>query len=851
MMETLYEEEARLNLPNINILHIKAALNLLIKYNTNEEDTKFAINLFFDIARKITELNNETAFNNEEKKTIGNLIAVAYDNLYTISTDTIPTNCDSDIPMKIQVWAFLKAIKENPSESYDKIKDEKFSIFPFLETIKMIFLLRDTESKLVFPIGDILHMIFESYQLFTHLNDEDRQTFFSIVNIALMVFKEEDESKYQELEKKINSFKLNFLLYGDNIIKIDQIQTNFKYNKVFIVVSPTQNKIYIHVDANNKDYFKGQKNLIEERNENNGYIFGYHIEQDWSNDEQLTSFDEELEKGDIEIKRSLLKILFDDNNYNILARNFLIKNKNNVIRPLNPYAAKDEYVILDDKQVQRSLRRTIFNKYFSKIIIKGQGMNALTFGTIYFLHECLPNKDITSIFDEINQSECLQNSALSAFINKYPEHFEDITMALYKEFSRVSDSKILFNIKPLEVLLYPIRPNLRKCLSDILKQEHDVDLAEYTIKHFQNKNNFPQKDRIHGDDFEDEDDMYLIKTGEEYYYYKKYQNLLYGLNLIQENQALIEENDILQNEHYKQLKSLLENATKLQWSHYYNFEKDVPLSIQDLTLMRLYYHAVAYTKHNKTALENLIDFLCQLTQIQGEALNNAEIQTLITSQNALVVCKNVSAYRNSMYDMLNKYVKINHMLPLPWAESLNIRKINSGKFAIDRGRGYYNIVDKVCFIFDNSLSGNSTANTLKQYFNFNNSYNFKLQEYKLCENNKTSLLRLSEIIKVNNIKDIFVIVLYWTKTAREEIEKTIDIINDKEKLAITPFFPKTNELKYNYHQIELANNIYGEDAVNKDCIYVFREFNQPKMNWLKAEEAFKPSSITSIALRKQ
>ena len=150
MMETLSEVEARFNLPNINIQHIKAALNLLIEYNTNEENKEFAINLFFDVARKITELNNETAFNIEEKETIGNLIAVAYDNLYTISTDTMPVNCDGDIPMKVQVWAFLKAIKENPSKSYDKIKDDKFSIFPFLETIKMIFLLRDAENKLVY-----------------------------------------------------------------------------------------------------------------------------------------------------------------------------------------------------------------------------------------------------------------------------------------------------------------------------------------------------------------------------------------------------------------------------------------------------------------------------------------------------------------------------------------------------------------------------------------------------------------------------------------------------------------------------------------------------------------------------
>ena len=849
MMETLSEVEARFNLPNINIQHIKVALNLLIEYNTNEENKEFAINLFFDVARKITELNNETAFNIEEKETIGNLIAVAYDNLYTISTDTMPVNCDGDIPMKVQVWAFLKAIKENPSKSYDKIKDDKFSIFPFLETIKMIFLLRDAENKLVFPIGNILHEIFESYQLFTHFNDEDRQTFFSIINIALMVFKEEDEDKYLELEKKINSFKLDFLLYGDNIIKIDQLQTNFKYNKVFIVASQTQNKIYIHVDANNKDYFKGQKDLIEEKNENNGYIFGYHIEQNWSNDEQLTSFDEELEKGDIEIKRSLLKILFDDNNYNILAKNFLIKTKNNVIRPLNPYAAKDEYVILDDKHIQRSLGRTIFKKYFSKIIIHEQGMNALTFGTVYFLHECLPNKNITSLFDKINESKCLQNSVLSTIVHKYPEHFENIIMALYKEFSRVSDSKILFNIRPLEVLLYPIRPNFRKCLSDILKREHDIDLAEYTIKHFQNKNNFPKKENIHGDDFEDEDDIYLIKSYEEYYYYKKYQVLLYGLNLIQENQALIDENDILQNKYCEQLKSFLENATKLQWSHYYNSEKDVPLSIQDLTLMRLYYHAVAYTKHNKTALENLINFLYNLPLIEGKVLNNTEIQNLITSKNTLVVCKNVSAYRNSMYDMLNKYVKINHMLPLPWAESLNIRKTESGRYAIDRGKN--DNVDNVCFIFDNSLSGISTTNTLKQYFNLDSSQNFKLQEYRLCESTKTRLLELFEIIKENNVKHIYVIVLYWTKKARNEIEKTIDIIYDKIKLKITPLFPEENELKYNKHQIELANNIYGEDAVNNDCIYVFREFNQPKRNWLKAEEAFRPSSITSIVLRKQ
>ena len=75
------------------------------------------------------------------------------------------------------------------------------------------------------------------------------------------------------------------------------------------------------------------------------------------------------------------------------------------------------------------------------------------------------------------------------------------------------------------------------------------------------------------------------------------------------------------------------------------------------------------------------------------------------------------------------------------------------------------------------------------------------------------MLELFEIIKENNVKHIYVIVLYWTKKARKEIEKTIDIIYDKTKLMITPLFPEENELECNKHQIELANNIYGDPSL--------------------------------------
>lgn len=851
MMNTLSEKEARLNLPNISIQLIKDALNLLIEYNTTERKEKYAINLFFDVAKELTDLNKETAIESEEKKNIGNLLADAYDNLSTISTDNISSDKDNDLPMKIRVWTFLKAIKENPGESYDKIKDDRFSLFPFLETIEMIFLLRDSENILIFPISDTLHKIFESHQLFTHSYYEDKQTFFSIINIALMVFKEEDESRYQELEKKINSYKLDFLLSGENVIRIDRCQENFKQNKVFIVASHGQKKIYIHVDESNKEYLRGSEKIIEEKNEENGYVFGYHVELDWSSDDELTSFDEELKSG--ETIKSLLKILFNDNNYNILAKGFLIKSKDNIIRPLNPYASKDEYVILDDKYIPRIQGRNIFNKYFSKIIMQGKGMNALTFGTLYLLHECLPEQDVTFLLDEIIQSDNLQNSALSTFISRHPGCFETVVMALHKEFRAVEDSKRLQNIKPLEVLLYPIMPNLEKCLSSILEQEYNVILNQYTIVYFRDKKDFPENEIINGDNIEDDENVYLINGNEKYYYYKNLQTILYGLYQLQENQALIDENDIIQYERRYELNTFIEDATTLQWDYYYTYEEDKPLSIADLTLMRLYYHAVAYTKHDKTSLINLIDFLYKLTRIEGKALNDEKIKNYITSKNALVVCKNVSAYRSSMHEMMDKYARKNTPLPSPWEESLNIRKIDSGKYAIDRGRNQ-NKIKTVCFIFDNSLSGESTASTLKQYFGLIDTPNFKLQEYKLCDAKGTRLLTLSEIIKGNNIKDVYVIVLYWTQIAKKKIEEVIEEINVKTEVKITSIFPPERELKNNDHLIKLANEIYGEDEVDKDCIYVLREFNQPKKNWLKktkGDTKFKPSSITSIVLRKQ
>lgn len=843
---------SRLDLPDVQLDEIYEAFSILENYSTDKQKERLAFELFFKASQKLTELMRDEK--QTDRVAIGKKLKAAYDNIKTLN----PQNMEGleKQSIKISVWEFLRTLQEEPKFGYEKLKATEFSAFPLLETIKFIFLLKDKDTgNYIFPIGDTLHTIFQSDDLlkFEQKNNENENTFFSIISIALMIFKEIDSRQYKELKEKVKECRLEFLLIEDNgQLNIDAIRANFKANNVLILyTSSPSSKIIIHVGSDNKNYFCGYKNIITEKNPQNGYIFGYHIEIDLDKEDRITSFEEELAKDNIETKKQLIKILFDDNNYNILAKNFLIKKKTGEIVPLNPYSSQDKFIVIDQYNQLPKSNEEPLKKYFATTLVNDGYLNAVTFGTFYLLHRCAPKKPVSFIFDHLSENRCTQNTVINIFLHEYPDTFENLVNIFQNEFKWISDTTEINKKEVNTVKIYPIKPNFDNNILSIFKERS----GNYKLKSFKiyktkiedgiislndKKKENLTPERIDGESINDVmDSFFLVKLGKRLYYFSEYQKLLNEIDDIENNKKLIDEKTLVNIENNRRINDILENIVNLQWKNLYE-NKNKVFSIRDLCLMRFYYHTAILTRHDKEAITNLIDFYSRIPRITGECI--IEKEKHLTSENGLVILKNHQSYGNTATDMLEKYLSNCHK-PHPWLQP-TLRQNKNKKYCVLRTKEECCEINQITFFFDNSLSGVSTIRTLEQYFLPKESNDKQNMFFFRCNNSNVGVI---DIIKQNKITNISVIVMYCTQKAKDKIQEVIGKINKENNITITLTILK--QVNQEQEKLEIyAQKAYGRNYQSDSGVFILREFNQPKKNWIN-NSYFKPEKITSLLIR--
>ena len=817
-----------LNLKDYPANKLMEILDYLAKYKTmelkNDDDRREIIKLFLHIFSELTIWDNIHHFGDAETKTFSEKTRAAYENIYTVSAD-IPS---SDI--SVVVFNFLRHVKENRELSLDLLKKTGIDFFRYLSRIEFVFKLKAGESYL-FPIGNVLKDALGKKDMLDNARSTyDEDSFFFIIRLALMVFEVSDEKEYKnELRLELEKANLGFLLSENKTnIEDDWIYWNFKKNNVLVIITSENGQDTVYVHAASISYFDNE--VVLEEKTAKGVTIGYNWSRTLSPSEIQVSFDDLLNKDDPEINRQLAAIIFDRHQRNVFAPRVLTFDQNSKqVQLLNPFTKDDENIIISTSDNARF--EMICQKYYAKRLI-GQGLKSLTFGSLLFLSQ-VSNKHVSFIFDKVrNSTGVLQNEAIRYYLEKYPEDLHNL-MKDYEQAMRELNSS---SCKIENCRLYPIHFDFKDKIVDSLitskYQEYgkadsiELETAQVIIESgipfLKLKSQSLHKEEVIGD-IPNEDGLLvaLVQQENQYCIEQDCGNEIILLDKIAENRNLLSEDNISKYNH-SQIVCLAELMDSLQWQ--YVTKNDQFASVKDMCVMRLANHIANCLKDSTPGTVNrFLGTICSLPRIKGEKLKDIERE--LTSNDTIVVVKTISAYGSTCSNMLEKYIAPERFhAPMPWNPSKRLKRNQSGLWSYAANGDPP--ISKLIFLYDNAISGRSTTESLRNYFEGQPNAE---AYFLLTENDE---IPLSKLIKDNNIKDIDVIVLYTTDKAKKKIEDTISEIRTDYTSINTPRF--LNTVKENPESLfDTFKQLYRPNLLSTgQCTYVLREFNQPKMNWL-------------------
>lgn len=807
---------------------LEEILDYLAGYETRELKTddyrREIIRLFLCTFSELTSSDSARPFGDADIKTLSEKARDAYKNIKTISTDMQSPDIFTI------VFDFLKSIEENSKLELDRLKETGIDFFRYLAKIEFVFKLK-ADGAYLFPIGNVLKEILGTKDMLDNARSTyDEDHFFFIIRLALMVFEVSDENKYKEkLRSELKKANLGFLLAENKLnANDDWTYWNFKRNNVMVIITNESCPAVVYVHSAYRSYF-GSEAILEEKTAK-GVTIGYNWSRTLTASESQKSFDELLNKDDPDINRQLAAIIFDRNQRNVFAPGFLTYDENTKqVQPLNPFTKEDESIISSTSD--NASFEIICKKYYTKRLIT-RGLKSLTFGTLLFLNQ-LSGKPVSFIFDKVrNSSGVLQNEAIRYYLEEYPADLPDLMRNFEQTMRRFNSS----HCKIEDCLLYPIHFDFKDIIVDRVaseKQRQDKkDPIELKAAQVAIESSIPYLKLENGDLLRKEivDDIpdvnglpvALVQQGDQYSIEQDYGNEIILLGKIAENRNLLTEDNVSKYNHPR-IDCLAELMDSLQWQ--YVPTKDKFASVNDMCVMRLANHIANCLKEPIPEKVNcFLDTIYTLPRIKGETLKDIERE--LTSNDTVVVLKSISDYGSTCSSMLHKYIAPEGCHdPSPWSPSKVLEKNQSGRWSYTRSGNPS--ISKIIFLFDNSISGHSTTVSLRNYFKGKSdaeAYFFRTSSSKI---------HLKKLIKDNDIKDIDVIVLYATDKAKEKIENMrreleADYTSINITLRLLHMIKEDSEVLFNRFQELYKPNLLS----TKQCTYVLREYNQPKMNWL-------------------
>ena len=342
----------RLSLLNNNDNKTKIALiqeiyNYISGYN-DFEATELRNDIVILFLRNTEQINESI----DVVKDVKEQLIKAFDNISTIANENTTSG-------ELNTFYFLNELyscyKNSISPEYKEQSENDFSnLLENLEKIKVIFGLTDDNRKEYFPISSLLYNIIGNDELKNKLNNSETiQTLF----LALQIYKINPELKeYENIRMLLKNLNLKFIDYliEDGVRRIggDSWKANYEKNGTLVLHSTKNNKVLIR--NINKEYFDqiekfktdyGMSDIQSEKNNNNKDI-AYYVEYQSSSDLESINIAEKIEQANKGIILDILKLIFDQEYYNVLFDEALFST-NNKISLINPFCNKDKFVILN------------------------------------------------------------------------------------------------------------------------------------------------------------------------------------------------------------------------------------------------------------------------------------------------------------------------------------------------------------------------------------------------------------------------------------------------------------------------------------------------------------------------
>ena len=823
-----------LNLEEYSEEKLKEILDYLAGYETKnvktDDDRKEIIRLFLLTFSKLTALDNASPFDENDIALFSMKTKAAYMNIYSVSAD-MPLQPD----ITVIVFNFLRGLEEGLNgNELSPLEESKIEFFGYLAGIEFLFKLKIDDSYL-FPIGTVLKDILGSRDMLDNVIVKHNDNFFFIIRLALMVFRVSDENDYEdELNNELQKANLDFLLSNSKTnVHDDWIYSNFRENKVFVLITCENGENTVHIHAASKKYF-GNKDVLEERTAK-GVIIGYNWRRKLSKSETLTSFEELIRKKDSKINRQLVELLFDKHQRNIFAPGYLsFDTSNNQVLAVNPFTEHDEFII--DSVSANGNFETICRRYYANRLA-GIGLNSLSFGFLYFLNQ-ISNKPVAFIFDAIsNSSRILQNEAICQYLEKYPEDLPE----LMKKYEQAMSAIVNGTCKIEDCMFYPIYFDFERTIYSRLISKYQVpnrtDLLDLNVAQVTINSGIPflkmedrnlRQDEVIGDiPFAPGTLVAIVRQGERYSIEDDYKKEVILLCKIREIQySLVKEKECLKYNHFK-FESVAKLMDTMQWQYLNNNKKFA--SSEDMCMMRLANHIANCLADSVSATVNkFLAIVESLPRLKGETL--CSIESELISKDNLVVLKTTSDYGSTCSKMLDEYIAPEGFhKTMPWYAGKELHKNNqerSWSYTVSGNPA----ISKIIFLYDNAISGRSTMNSLRSYFQGDSnteSYIFRT---------RSSQISLKTLIHDNKIKSIDVIIMYATACAETKIEDAIRDIRSQ-YAGIEIKLKVLNKIDEDAHNLyENFKSLYKGEYLDRDeHTYVLREFNQPKKNWLDSK----------------
>lgn len=786
---------------------------------------------------------NQLSADDLEKSEIINGIINSF-NVIRNMTDVDEDNDELDCS-NVMVIMFLKKLNNMVNNEFefnsliDSIQEQFDKLSENLENIKVIFRVK-LHGKEYFPIGKLLANVIGDEKFNFDVLD---MTMINTLLLALEVF---DTSEYHDeinkLRKLIEECDIKCLYYLEKRSVLrgggKSWRLNFKKNGVLILIDITDKKILIrHED---KSYFsklsEDEKCKVKNEKNRNGKVIASYYEYEYADHGEFMSLEDIILGENNERKEKLLKIIYNDENYNCFYENAFLVNSE-MVSLVNPLTSNDKNIVIGEQEDLILLSNAVnateecMRKYWLELFYD-QGLNCVTIGLICKLLT-IEVVDISLLCNKLD--ECSQSQIIENWIFSSKEPFHNLVVIQGSYFDSLNYLKSYNDMKQAkfsDLYLYPVEFNdqiIKKMLIDEYDNEYGIEPlfkdARYllsfhgTKKGLEIENEQIKLDEIIyiDDEFDNDQKIYTIKTHSGKWLVSNYINKLGRIkkkiktenrnrNLMPFNKLeLFAESQI---GYVKTFMELQKNALLDQ--------NNININFNSMLKFRLANNIGLYEINTKDKWQNFLEILGSHEVVKFESIINL---VDLDSKGTLYVPKEKQESDSVLTSVINEYLKKNSSrnTDLYFSEI----EMKDSKYYL---RG--NKITEIVILFDTLQMGTSTKRTLDFYFE-----NYALKSYDGNPNRTIKYIHESNQITLKTIMDtndatLKIAFINATKEGESKVREYLLEKNIEATVVCDTYIsePRNNELH------NMCKEIYIEHDI-RSCRYpIIREFNQPKKN---------------------